>query len=101
MDQPQTTGLELEADEDLKRTGERIIALVVAGKLDPHGDPARWRHNEVRLPPHAAMGPFKLPSQAKGGTQDGVNSHTAADKSLIVLNAVGPKPKFDATGARQ
>lgn len=44
----QLTGEEM--DEDLSRSGERIKALVAAGKLESQGDLSRWRYSEVRLP---------------------------------------------------
>jgi hypothetical protein len=42
---PQTAGVDYDV------IGERIRALVEAGRLEAAGNSAKWRHAEVRLPP--------------------------------------------------
>ena len=37
-------------DDGLHCVGQRVVALVQAGKLEAQGDVSRWRHSEVRLP---------------------------------------------------
>lgn len=36
---------------DEERVGQRIIALVEAGKVEAFGDVRKWRFSEIRLPP--------------------------------------------------
>lgn len=43
----------LARDELLDGIGERVQALVEAGRLEGAGDLSNWRHSEVRLPPDA------------------------------------------------
>ena len=37
-------------DDGLNRVGDRVAALVEAGRLEAQGDVSRWRHSEVRQP---------------------------------------------------
>ena len=50
---PQNEEEAAESEKAALAIGQRIQALVEAGRLEGAGNLSRWRHSEVRLPPNA------------------------------------------------